>query len=59
MTCTHLSTGLRIRQARKNECPRYIAGLAGAMSDLDKKPEVIDYIETFTLNTDSCFAVFS
>jgi Catalytic LigB subunit of aromatic ring-opening dioxygenase len=33
--------------------------LAGAMSDLDKKPEVIDYIETFTLNTDSCFAVFS
>ena len=29
------------------------------MSDLGKKPEVIDYIETFTWNTDSCYAVFS
>jgi hypothetical protein len=35
------------------------SALAGAMSDLEKKPEVIDYIETFTLNTDSCFTVFS
>ena len=33
--------------------------LAGGMSDLKKKPEVIDYIESFTLNTDSCFAIFS
>ncbi len=33
--------------------------LAQAMSDLGKKPEVIDYIETFTRNTDSCYAVFS
>jgi len=33
--------------------------LAGAMSDMGKKAEVIDYVETFTLNTDSCFAVFN
>jgi hypothetical protein len=33
--------------------------LAQAMSDLGKKPEVTDYIETFTRNTDSCYAVFS
>lgn len=35
------------------------SALAGAMTDLDKRPEVVDYIETFTLNTDSCFAVFN
>jgi hypothetical protein len=29
------------------------------MFDPDKKAEVVGYIETFTLNTDSCFAVFS
>jgi len=28
------------------------------MSDLDKQADGIDYIELFTLNTDSCFAVF-
>jgi len=33
--------------------------LAGAKSDLGMKPEVIDFVETFTLNTDSYFAVFS
>jgi len=35
------------------------SALAGAMSDLGKKAEVVDYVETFTLNTDSCFAVFN
>lgn len=35
------------------------SALAGAMSDLGKKAEVIDYIETWSLNTDSCFAVFN
>jgi hypothetical protein len=33
--------------------------LAGAMTDLGKQAEVVDFIETFTLNTDSCFAVFN
>jgi hypothetical protein len=33
--------------------------LAGAMSDLGIKLEVIDFVKAFTLNTDSCFAVFS
>jgi Catalytic LigB subunit of aromatic ring-opening dioxygenase len=35
------------------------SALAGAMSDMGKEAEVIDYIETFTLNTDSCLAVFN
>jgi hypothetical protein len=47
------STAVHARQAReKKNVPFFIL-------DLDKKSEVIDYIETFTLNTDSCFAVFS
>ena len=33
--------------------------LADPMSNLGEKPEVIDYIEIFTRNTDSCYAVFS
>ena len=35
------------------------SALAGAMTDLDKTPEVIDYMENYTLNTDSCFAYFN
>jgi hypothetical protein len=33
--------------------------MAGAMSDLGKKAQVIEYIENWTLNTNSCFAVFN
>jgi len=35
------------------------SALVGAMSDLGKKAQVIEYIENWTLNTDSCFAVFN
>jgi hypothetical protein len=35
------------------------SAMVGAMSDMGKKPEVIEYIENWTLNTNSCFAVFS
>ena len=35
------------------------SALAGAMSDLGKKAQVIDYVENLDLNTDSCFAVFN
>jgi hypothetical protein len=32
--------------------------LAGAMAALDRKPEVLDYFETFIFQSDKCFAVF-
>jgi len=32
--------------------------LAGAMADLDYKPEIIDYLETYVFNSDKCLAVF-
>jgi len=32
--------------------------LAGAMSTLDRKPEIIDYVETFIFQSNKCFAVF-
>jgi catalytic LigB subunit of aromatic ring-opening dioxygenase len=35
------------------------SAMAGAMSDMGKKAQVIDYIENWTLNTDSCFAIFN
>jgi hypothetical protein len=32
--------------------------LAGAMETLDYKPEIIDYVETYVLNSSKCLAVF-
>ena len=32
--------------------------LAGAMSELGRKPEIIDYYETYMFNSTKCFAVF-
>ena len=32
--------------------------LAGAMDTLGRKPDVIDYVETFIFQSDKCFAVF-
>jgi hypothetical protein len=32
--------------------------LAGAMDVLKRKPEVLDYVETFIFQSDKCFAVF-
>jgi hypothetical protein len=33
--------------------------LAGAMEELDRKPEIIDYVETYVFNSDKCLAVFN
>ncbi|MEK9661842.1 MAG: extradiol ring-cleavage dioxygenase [Alphaproteobacteria bacterium] len=32
--------------------------LAGAMATLDRKPEILDYVETYIFQSDKCFAVF-
>jgi hypothetical protein len=32
--------------------------LVGAMEELDYKPEIVDYIETYVLNSSKCMAVF-
>ena len=32
--------------------------LAGAMEELDRKPEILDYIETYVFNSEKCMAIF-
>ncbi len=32
--------------------------LAGAMQELDRKPDIVDYIETYVFNSNKCMAVF-
>ena len=32
--------------------------LAGAMEELGRKPEVIDYVETYVHNSNKCLALF-
>ena len=34
------------------------ACLLGAMRELDRKPEIVDYLETYVLNSNKCMAVF-
>lgn len=35
------------------------SAMVGATSDLGKKPKVVDFVENWTLNTNSCFAIFN
>ncbi len=32
--------------------------LAGAMAELGRKPEIVDYVETYVFNSDKCLALF-
>lgn len=32
--------------------------LAGAMSELGRKVEIIDWVETYVMNSNKCFAAF-
>ena len=34
------------------------ACLLGAMGELDRKPEILDYLETYVLNSNKCMAIF-
>ena len=32
--------------------------LAGAMAELGRKPEIVDYVETYVFNSNKCLALF-
>jgi hypothetical protein len=46
-----------IEEAGQQELLNWMC-LAGAMEVLGRKPEILDYIETYILNSDKCMAVF-
>ena len=47
----------QIEEAGQQELLNWMC-LAGAMSELDRKPEIIDYVETYVFNSDKCLALF-
>ncbi len=51
-------TQARIEDAGQHEFLNWVA-LAGAMSALDKRVEIIDWVESHVFNSSKCFAVFS
>ena len=51
-------TGKQLEAAGQHELLNWIT-LAGAMSALGKKAEIVDYTESYVLNSNKCFAVFS
>ena len=51
-----LSTG-QIEEAGQQEMLNWMC-LAGAMDELDRKPEILDYIETYVFNSQKCLALF-
>ena len=52
----HVSTA-KIEDAGQQELLNWMC-LAGAMEALDYKPTIVDYIETYVLNSNKCLAVF-
>lgn len=46
-----------IEEAGQQELLNWMC-LAGAMAELDRKPEILDYIETYVFNSDKCMALF-
>jgi Catalytic LigB subunit of aromatic ring-opening dioxygenase len=50
-------TRKQLEAAGQHELLNWIA-LAGAMSELGKKVEILDYVETYVMNSNKCFAVF-
>ena len=51
-----LSTA-QIEEAGQQEMLNWMC-LAGAMDELDRKPEILDYIETYVFNSQKCLALF-
>ncbi len=51
-----LSTG-QIEDAGQQELLNWMC-IAGAMQELEYKPEIIDYVETYIFNSNKCIAVF-
>jgi hypothetical protein len=50
-------TTARIEDAGQQEFLNWIC-LAGAMHALGRRPQIVDYIESYIFNSDKCFAVF-
>ena len=46
-----------IEEAGQQELLNWMC-LAGAMAELERKPEIIDYIETYVFNSSKCMALF-
>jgi hypothetical protein len=51
-----VSTG-EIEEAGQQELLNWMC-LAGAMDELGRKPEIVDYIETYVFNSNKCLALF-
>ncbi len=47
----------QIEDAGQQEFLNWVT-LGGAMSELNREPEIIDYVESYIFNSDKCFAVF-
>jgi hypothetical protein len=50
-------TTAQVETAGQHEFLNWVC-LAGAMSELGHRAEIVDYVETYILNSDKCFAVF-
>ncbi len=50
-------TTAQIEDAGQQEFLNWVC-LGGAMSELQREPEIIDYVESYIFNSDKCFAVF-
>ena len=46
-----------LEEAGQHELLNWIA-LAGSMAELGKKAEIVDYVESYVMNSNKCFAVF-
>jgi Catalytic LigB subunit of aromatic ring-opening dioxygenase len=51
-------SGAQLEEAGQHELLNWIT-LAGAMSEIGKKAEIVDYAESYLLNSNKCFAVFA
>jgi hypothetical protein len=47
----------RIEDAGQHEMLNWIC-LAGAMTELGQRPEIVDYVESYVFNSSKCFALF-
>ena len=47
----------QIEDAGQQEFLNWVC-LAGAMDALDRKAEILDYVESYLFNSDKCFALF-
>jgi hypothetical protein len=56
--CWRELSGAQIEDAGQHEMLNWVT-LAGAMAELGKKAEVIDYTESYVLNSNKCFAAFA